>query len=84
MIQRSLAYRVSLSLGIPDTLGRIVKVFFSGDEKITDSMYFEKCVESYSRALSNAGVRSIFKVLEIVKGTHCTLITPSPHFIELA
>ena len=53
------------------TIGKVVKVFFIGDEKITDSkVYLEKCVDNYSRALANVvGVRSIIKVLEIVKGT---------------
>ena len=59
----------STSLGIP---GKVIKVFFTGDEKITDSkVYLEKCVDSYSRALSNiVGVRMLIKVWEMVKGVH--------------
>jgi hypothetical protein len=69
----------STFLGIPGNLqfgatlnrtGKVVKTFFAGDEKVTDSkVYLEKCVDSYGRALTNiVGVRSIIKVLEIVKG----------------
>ena len=51
-------------------LGKVLKVFFQGDETITDSKaYFEKCVDNYSRALSNiVGVRMLLKVYELVRG----------------
>jgi hypothetical protein len=52
------------------TAGKIIKTFFLGDDKITDSKaYLEKSVDNYTRALSNiVGVRMIIKVWEIVKG----------------
>ena len=55
----------STSLGIP---GKIVKVFFTGDEKITSSKVdLEKCVDSYNKSLANIVVGLLVKV---VKGTH--------------
>jgi len=52
-------------------IGKVVKVFFTGDEKITNSkVYLETCVERYSKALSNiVGMRMLIKVWEMVKGT---------------
>lgn len=51
-------------------IGRVIKVFFAGDAKITDSKtYFDKCVANYSRAINDiVGVHTILKVWEVVKG----------------
>jgi hypothetical protein len=67
-------------MGIPGTqvhqsssdwiLGRVVKVFFTGDEKVTDSkVYLETCIARFSRALHDvAGIRMLSTVYKIMKG----------------
>jgi hypothetical protein len=51
--------------------GRVIKTFFLGDAKITDSKaYLDTCVENYRRALNDiVGIRMIMEVWEIVKGS---------------
>jgi hypothetical protein len=50
-------------------LGRVAKVFFTGDERITDStVYLQMSVDEYSKAVSFIGVRIGIKVYELVKG----------------
>jgi hypothetical protein len=50
------------------TVGKIVKTFFTGDEKITYAKrHLQECVEGYSTALGHiAGIQTILKVYELV------------------
>jgi len=57
----------STSFGIP---GKVVRVFFAGDEKYTDSKVdLEKCIDRYNKALANVVVGLLIKACELVKGT---------------
>lgn len=56
----------STSFGIS---GKVIKVFFAGDEKLKDSKAdLEKCVDGYNKALSNVVVGLLVRACELVKG----------------
>ena len=50
------------------TVGKIVKTFFTGDEKVSYAKrHLQECVEGYSKALGHiAGIQTILKVYEVV------------------
>lgn len=51
-------------------IGKVIKVFFTGDGSITDSkIYFDRCVANYRSAINDiVGVHTTLKVWEVVKG----------------
>jgi hypothetical protein len=53
----------------PNGLGKVAKVFFIGDEKVTDSFkYLTTAVNNYDMALSVFHTGALIKVYETLKG----------------
>lgn len=69
-----------------NAVGNVLKVLFVGDEDINDSKtYLERCVQTYSMALSNIIlIRTHIKVSDILKGSHLMICMVVDNFKELS
>jgi hypothetical protein len=49
--------------------GKVAKIFFTGDEPITDAAsYLKSSIDSFNNALVNLNLRIVIKVYELLKG----------------
>lgn len=53
-------------------LGKVARIFFTGDARITDSTtYLKSSVDDYNQALLNINVRITIKLYDWLKGILC-------------
>ena len=71
MILHPWASQVPILKSLSNGIGKVIKAFVQGQDHITGAKaYLERCVDNYSKALSNiVGIRMLIKVWEIVRGT---------------
>ena len=51
-------------------IGKLAKIFFTGDGSITDSTaYLKFSIDSYNNALGNINLQIVIKVYDLLKGT---------------
>jgi hypothetical protein len=66
--------RISISFHLINLLGKVAKLFFTGEEHITNpTTYLKSSVDSYNNALGNMTLRIVMKVYELVKGKRLSL-----------
>lgn len=70
MIPHPWASQVPIPRSSSNCIGKVIKAFVQGQDNITGArVYLERCVDDYSKALSNiVGIRMLIKVWEIVRG----------------